>query len=419
MSLLKRSVKSVIGRMGYQVSRKAPPPPPPPDIEREATLVDPPPRHTLGDHPELLTEVRDEAVRLGLSAAAVRVLSDPAFSIEDRARYFDYLKALPGPATWDAAGGPIARIVTAQYHDYQPRSADPELANQRAATLRREGLVRLGTLLSPQQIAEVQDYFLRRPVFNGHVPVMARHRVLRRYVGYTADRYPLGCYPVGDITLAPHLLEMALRPEILDAAAAYLGCTPTLTWLQCWWNFVGEGQYAHLQNNHHRDSNDVRMFWVYMYLTDVNEGEGSGPHSVIRRSGDPQVLRERLASALQDPALAGRLNGLTVEELYGGCHHLPDDVKEALFPGLTEEVYGPAGTVFLTRGCDFHKVVTPIRKRRCLFAARFCINEFRNPRHDRDGDLIPGEEVARRVGYSAKLRHVTRLCFDWDGRRSP
>jgi hypothetical protein len=380
--------------------------------------VDPPPRLRLGDSPDLLVEVKAEAARLGLSPAAIAAITDPNFSIEDRSRYSEFIKTLPGPATWDAVGGIIAKIMDSQYHRYRFRSADPDLARRRADTLRREGIVKLGTLLSPPQIAEVQDYFLRRPVFNGHIPMSARHRVLRRYVGYTADQYPLGCYPAGDIALAPHLLEMALQPMILDLAAAYFGCTPTLTWLQCWWNFGGLGQYAHLQNNYHRDSNDLRMFWVYMYLTDVHEGEGCGPHAVIRRSGDFDVLREHFARAKQDPALAPRLADLTVEELYGGCHYISDDVKEAIFPGLTDVLYGPAGTVFVTRGCDLHKVVTPIRKRRCLLAARFCINEFRYSGPDRDGDPIPGEEVAGRVGDDPQIRHVTRLCFDWSGRRS-
>ena len=86
-------------------------------------------------------------------------------------------------------------------------------------------------------------------------------------------------------------------------------------------------------------------------------------------------------------------------------------------PGQTEVLYAPAGTVFVTRGSDFHKVVTPIKKKRCLFAARFCINELPYPGPDRDDDAIPGEEVARRVGDDAQLRHVTRMRFDWGGKR--
>ena len=390
---------------------------PDPDLVREAALVDPPPRHKLGDSPELLAEVRAEVARLNLPPAAARLLTDPDFSIEDRGKYHGLIKAQPGYHTWDAAGGVIAKIINAQYHRYVPRSADPGLARQRAETLRREGIVKLGTLLSPQQIAEVQEYFLSRPIFNGHVPTSAKHRILRRYVGYTADQYPLGCYPIGDIALAPHLLEMALRPEILDAAAAYFGCAPTLTWLQCWWNFVGLGKYAHLQNNYHRDENDLRMFWVYMYLTDVHEGEGSGPHAVIRRSADFNLLRESFEKAKQDPRLAERFRDLTFQDFCSAGHRLSDELKEELFPGLTETVYGPAGTVFLTRGVDYHKVVTPIQRRRCLYAARFCMNELAYPGPDRDGDPIPGEVAARRVGDDAQIRHVTRLRFDWGGKR--
>jgi hypothetical protein len=159
------------------------------------------------------------------------------------------------------------------------------------------------------------------------------------------------------------------------------------------------------------------MFWVYMYVTDVAEGEGSGPHAIIRRTADFDVLREHFARAKNDPAVGPRLADLKVEDFYGSCHQIPDDLKEAIFPGLTEVLYAPAGTVFITRGSDFHKVVTPIKKKRCLFAARFCINEFPYPGPDRDDDAVPGEEVARRVGDDAQLRHVTRMRFDWGGKR--
>jgi hypothetical protein len=393
---------------------------PDPDLVREAALLDAPPRHRLGDNPELLAEMRADVARLGLPDDAARLLCDPDFSIEDRNKYHGVIRALlERYDMWDAAGGIVSKIITAQYHRYQPRSADSDLACQRAETLRRDGIVHLGKLLSPQQIAEVQRFFLDRPIFNGHVPTSAKHRVLRRYVGYTADQYPLGCYPIADIALAPHLLEMALQPMILDTAAAYFGCTPTLTWMQCWWNFVGQGKYVHLQNNHHRDENDLRMFWVYMYLTDVNEGEGSGPHAVLRRSADFNLLRDSFEKAKGDPRFAERFRDLTFQDFCSAGHRLSDELKEALFPGQTETVYGPAGTVFITKGIDYHKVVTPIRKRRCLFAARFCMNELAYPGPDRDGDPIPGEVAARRVGDDALIRHVTRLRFDWGGARFP
>jgi hypothetical protein len=389
---------------------------PDPDVVREAMLVDPPIRHKLGDDPALLTEVWADVARLTLPPAAARILTDANFSVEDREKYHGLIKALPGFDTWDDAGGIIAKIITAQYIRCRPRSADPDLARRRAETLRREGIVKLGTLLSPTQMAEVQDYLFRRPVFNGHIPTSAKHRVLRRYLGHTAEQFPLGCYPAGDIAMAPHLLEMIFHPDILDAATAYFGCAPTLTWLQTWWNFVGQGKYVHGQNNYHRDENDLRMFWVYMYVTDVTEG--CGPHAMIRRSADFQLLRETLDKARRDPRIAERLGNLTFEDFCGPAHGLPDALKEELFPGLKELLTGPAGTVFITRGSDFHKVVTPITKKRCLFAARFCMNEFADPGPQRDGDPIPGEEVARRVGDDELLRHVTRLRFDWGGRHA-
>jgi hypothetical protein len=275
-------------------------------------------------------------------------------------------------------------------------------------------VVHLGRPFDAGQVREIQDYFLKRPIFNGHIPMSARHRGLRRYVSYTAENYPIGCYSAQEIALAPHLLEFALSPMVLDTAAAYFGCAPRLTWLQSWWNFAGPGDYPHRQNFYHRDSNDFGMFWLYVYLTDVDGG--AGPHRLVRRSGDFAVVRERFDRAKADPALSKQLDGVTLDDLNGLGHGIADDVKEAIFDGLTELMTGPAGTAFVTRGIDYHKVVTPLVKKRQIYAARFCINEFNYPGPDRDGDPIPCEVVAERVGDDEQLRYVTGLRFDWGNR---
>lgn len=385
-----------------------------PAVVKEATVADPPAGKRLGDAPAVQAAAVAEAARLGLPAKVAEVFADPAFSVEDRAKYMR-LSQVAEPPAWDRTAAVVAKVVEGQYRRYTPRSADPAAAAGRADTLRREGIVKFGRVLTPAQVGEVQDYFLKRPIFNGHIPMSARHRVLRRYVGYTAEQFPLGCYSAQEIALAPHLLEVALRADVLDTAAAYFGCTPLLTWLQSWWNFAGPGDYPHRQNFYHRDSNDFGMFWVYIYLTDV--GPGSGPHKLLRRSGDFAVVRERFERAQADPALAGRLAGVTLNDLNGLGHGVSDEAKEAIFDGLAEEMTGPAGTMFVTRGIDYHKVVTPLVERRQIYAARFCINEFNYPGPDRDGDPVPSEVVAERVGDDDTLRYVTKLRFDWSNWR--
>jgi len=382
------------------------------DLAVESMRSDPPIVRRLKDTPGLLEELRADFATSGLPAEAGRVLLDPDFSLEDRVKYYQLLQACTA-LYWDRAGALVSKIINAQYLTYKPRSGDPVRAKRYADELRREGLVRLDPLLTPTQLKEAQTFIHRCGMFNGHTPNSARHRVLRRYVNYTAQDFPLGSYSIGELAMAPHILELALHPVILDAAAEYFGCAPKLTWLQSWWNFKGGQTYSHGQNNYHRDSNDFRMFWVYVYLTDV--GPDSGPHKLIRRSADFDLVRERFAAYTADPARAAKLGKWTLDDfLHGLGHPIPDVLKEEMMGDLAEVLTGPAGTIFFTRGVDFHKVLTPVMKKRQILAIRYCMNDFADLGPDRDGDPVPGEIVADRVGDDEQMRHITSMRFDWD-----
>jgi hypothetical protein len=140
---------------------------------------------------------------------------------------------------------------------------------------------------------------------------------------------------------------------------------------------------------------------------------GAGPHRLVRRSGDFAVVRERFDRAKADPARAELMKDTIYTHLSGTGHAISDEVKEAAFEELCEAITGPAGTAFITRGVDLHKVVTPLVRKRQIYAARFCVNEFPYLSHDRDGDRVPAEVVAERVGADEQLRYVTGQSFDW------
>ena len=91
-------------------------------------------------------------------------------------------------------------------------------------------------LLTEAQAADTRSFLLTRPVYNGHTPEASTDGV-GRHVGDTAEQFPFGSHRLADIVAAPHLLEAALSDEIIAMAASHLGCTPTLSDLQAWWNF--------------------------------------------------------------------------------------------------------------------------------------------------------------------------------------
>ena len=208
-------------------------------------------------------------------------------------------------------------------------------------------------------------------------------------------------------------MVVVLGVGVRRAAAEYFGCAPKLAWLQSWWNFRGGTTYPNAQNNYHRDRNDFRMFWVYVYLTDV--GPDCGPHKLIRRSGDFDLVREQFAAHAASATGAAKLGTWTEADfLHTLGHAIPDDLKEDMMGDLAETLTGPAGTIFVTRGVDFHKVLTPVMRKRQILAIRFCMNDFPDLGPTRDGDPVPGDLVAARVGDDEQLRHITSMRFDWD-----
>ncbi|MBY0548473.1 MAG: hypothetical protein K2W95_14340 [Candidatus Obscuribacterales bacterium] len=381
-------------------------------IVKEAALKDSVEVRRVQDTEGLLQKLEEIVSRENLPDSTAKILLDPQFSIEDRSRYRS-LFADRRLEKWSGIARAVAHIVNTQNVEYSARSDSPDKAEAIANELEHQGLVRLAPALSADQIAEIQQYFLDRPVLNGHIPTTARHRTLRRYVGHTAEDYPIGCYPVCDIVNAPYLLELAFDPLILDAAAKYFGCAPRITFLQTWWNFSSEDgpSYSYGQNRFHRDESDAKMFWLYVYLTDVEVG--CGEHRIIRQSGNFDEVRSNYERVSTDPQWSKEFEGYKLEDFYGPSHSLPENLKLALFPSKEEIMTGPAGTMFLSRGIDYHKVSLPSTQRRMIFAARFCLNDFLDTETNRDGDRMPGSILARRVGSDEQLRYMTKTRFDW------
>ena len=255
-------------------------------------------------------------------------------------------------------------------------------------------------------------------MLNGHIPTTSDNRVLRRYLDYTANEQLFGCYSIGDTVQAPHVMEKIFQPEVLDTATKYLGCTPLLSWLQVWWNFPQETDFA--PKFFHRDANDFRMCWMYTYLTDVDED--CGPHKVIRRSGNPEVVEEYLNRGKSNPKIRDVVKDLKPLDFFerdGYVLHgkgVTTEVFEELFGDLVTTVTGRAGTTFMSLGNHFHRIAAPLLKKRSILATRFVINDFIDPGPARDNDLIPAEFFTDQIGNDEQIKHITKMRFDWNNR---
>jgi len=297
---------------------------------------------------------------------------------------------------------------------YNPRSKRGDEAKVIAETLRREGLYRLGSFLTPMQVDEVVDYYRRIPCLPGHVPNASPNRTLR-YVGDGADQYFSGCYRISEIANAPHLLNTALNPFLLDISAHYLGCIPTLTWLQTWWSFPNPKitNVGSAATRFHRDQNDYRMFWIYMYLTDTTLDNGA--HFIIRRSDDAKALSEELAYAEEHhPHLREIIAEWPAEKmLQTNGYNIPDNIKEEGLKRLIEPIMGTKGEIFLSTGINFHKILPATKGRRLLFAARYQLHGGPEIGMLDDMEQVPGWMVPQEIKADDQLKYMTRCIIKW------
>jgi len=289
-----------------------------------------------------------------------------SLDITDPARYEDALLSCYGRLQYlQPAGLFVAAKVRSKSNLPAPRPL-PDLSK-----LSVYGALEVKSIFSAKQLSDVLSFLKDKKVFNGHVPEASDgigRNINSKY------SYPYGSYQTSDLIFAPHILEQVMSQEILDCAESHLGCVPTLVALQAWWNFPGhEDNFVNsatdssitnfAPKNFHRDLNDFRMFWVYVYLTDV--GKECGPHEIIKFSGDFEKVKQRGEK---------KLNNFDPQSFfYQYGYQIPRNQIDLVFEKDIKTFVGPVGSTFFSNGFNFHRIRYPLLKPRLMMAARFAI----------------------------------------------
>lgn len=297
------------------------------------------------------------------------------------------------------AGGALTNIVN---HFYPPAGSPPSAAGPFIAALVEEGYAALGPVLTKEQAADVTRYLEHRPCFNAHVTGSSDN--VPRLIGDGAEAFHYGSYQLTDILTAPHLIELANRPDILGIAEAYLGCTPTLYSLNAWWSFSGHGK-AQLSQSFHRDLDDYRFCTLFCFLTDV--GLRSGAHVYLRRSHRADLV-ERLVAQRGEAARQKFGRSISLLDIYGPHGgYGRDDLYKVIFSGLEQTVTGPAGFGFMADTGGLHMGEPLTEGRRLMFWARYGI--YKNPM----ANLQPAPRalVGDRIGRDRRSVYINRCIL--------
>lgn len=202
-------------------------------------------------------------------------------------------------------------------------AAVPDLARD-VESLKTDGFVMTPGILPKAWIDDLRTHFTGRPVRDAYRPELpafhppAEHPPGTHVAFFTND----------EVVAAPHALEIANHPRILDLVGAEMGVKPIVGYMACWWSLpAGDGKAQHAEL-WHRDVDDYNWTKLFLYLTDVDDS--AGPHGFMR--GTHRIEKLMPIRRYQD------------EEVYDAFG------KERLV-----RFTGPAGTMFLEKTFGMHR----------------------------------------------------------------
>lgn len=297
-------------------------------------------------------------------------------------------------------GGALTNIVNALV---PPAGSPAPDKDPLIAALYEEGCAGLGQVLTKAQAEDVTRYFERTPCFNSHVSWSSDN--VPRFIGRGAESFHYASYRLTDILAAPHLIELANRPDILGIAEAYLGCTPTLYSLNAWWSFSGHGK-AEYSQSFHRDLDDYRFCTLFCFLTDV--GQRNGAHVYMRRSHRADLVERLLADR---GAIARQKFGRPIggQDIYiPPAGYGKDELYEVIFAGLKQTFTGPAGFGFMADTGGLHMGEPLTEGRRLMFWARYGL--YKNPMAGRE-PAVPRDVVGDRIGRDPRSKFINRCIL--------
>jgi hypothetical protein len=279
------------------------------------------------------------------------------------------------------------------------------------AELCQRGICRAPLTVTPAVCESVRAFFRSTPCYAAHVPAYSKSAA--RSVEETASVSNYGSYRLDQSLVAPHILELALDPRLLELVGGYLGCLPTLYSINTFWTFPAAD--VGLTHSYHRDEDDYRFVVVFVYWTDVEVGEGE--FYFIEGTHDREWVEHRIERSLWP--LFYRLRGMRwvqnaedLRRLNGGNGYGYDPVYRRLFGRYIRCFDGTAGTAIATDTFGLHRGAPPRERPRLCTWIRYGLYANEAYRIDKT-EPIPASRLHSRISDDELTRHITRLVLDW------
>lgn len=279
-------------------------------------------------------------------------------------------------------------------------------------SLREVGCLFLSEYFKKNKIDEVKAYFNNKLTFPTHNPGHAKEGP---YPVETLRHLPSASYSYLDVIRAPHLLELALDPNLLGIVSSYLGCPPVISELNVVWSHPAD-KLAKYGQSFHRDTNDFKWISMFVYLTDSDVD--SGAHQFIKGTHDFKTYDRMVLEAVKDPETRQVLQdcGVDVGKLprsaYDFRYNRLDKFYEKAFENERMVLSGPAGSIILEDTRGLHFGTPPRTGARLVYWVLYGLYNNRAYASGNMQKLNPAE-FANRMTVDDKLRYSTQLMFDW------
>lgn len=240
-----------------------------------------------------------------------------------------------------------------------PNSLEQQVINELAES--GISVIHFNDLFPARQFKDLQEsaeIWLQKPTNQSRIKeIQSGPRVINSKKTFsTADKFYLvrllGDKPVFD--LKDTFLELSLSEQVLRIVCGYLRMFSRLVYVDLWYNVATDGPDAFSQR-WHRDPDDRKQVKLFLYLRDVNEGNGPfcyipGTHNV------------------------GRFKRIYPQTIYIS-NYPPDGAVEKKFTENQRRVCtGTAGTLIFSDTTGFHKGGHPVTEGRLLFTAVYTTN---------------------------------------------
>lgn len=267
--------------------------------------------------------------------------------------------------TWHVLRSMVAKFIALRRPTRHPSRA-LEREKEIVSDLNEQGYAWLPQFVDTSTISRIKQHLEGAEL---------SERFAERRSGFTLNNVPAGVhvaeYKTQHLLNSPDIVSLAMHPLLLDAAAGYLGCKPTISNLSLWWSLPADGS-AQEAENYHRDVDDWRFVKFFLYLTDVDET--AGPHRFVKKSTKSSRF-----------LFIKRFTDSEVERVYGIDNCLT--------------MLGRGGDAFLEDTFGLHKGQPPTGKRRLVFQVQYSINPISVyeylPCEIENSDLVSDPYVAR------------------------